>query len=69
MIKTPINEAEVKAIAKQLLLDTDYTQLADVQISNKEAFEIYRKYLRIQYANPTPFIDFLNPPEPQWVQE
>jgi hypothetical protein len=58
-----------KAIAKQLLLDTDYTQLADVKISNKEAFDMYRKYLRNRYANPMPFIDFINPPEPQWVQE
>lgn len=66
-MKTPINETEVKAMAKQLLADTDYTQLPDVQISNKKEFADYRQYLRRCYDNPVSFISFIEPPKTQWV--
>jgi hypothetical protein len=67
MIPIPNNDQEVKALAKQLLSDTDYTQLPDVQISNKAEFASYRKYLRACYDSPMPLTPFIEPPKTQWI--
>lgn len=67
MLPIPINAEEVKALAKRLLSETDYTQLPDVEISNKKEFADYRQYLRHAYDNPLPFIPFIEPPKTQWI--
>lgn len=43
---------EVKAHAKKLLEETDYTVLPDVNLTNKNDFVIYRNLIRLIYLNP-----------------
>lgn len=43
-----------KATASRLLYDTDYTQLPDVNLANKDEFSVYRALLRQIATNPTP---------------
>ena len=69
MVPVPTTEDQVKIFAKQLLQETDYTQLLDVNISNKEEFARYRQYLRNYYDNPFPILPFMAPPEPKWLTE
>jgi hypothetical protein len=69
MIPVPTTEDQVKIIAKQLLSETDYTQLPDVNISNKQQFAAYRQYLRNYYDNPFPILPFTEPPKTQWIEE
>lgn len=58
---------QVKNIAKQLLLATDWSQLPDVQLQNLQDFVTYRSVLRAIVINP-----IINPtwpilPEPIWI--
>jgi hypothetical protein len=39
--------------AKQLLADSDWTQLSDVNLANKNDWDVYRQALRIIATNPT----------------
>jgi len=43
---------EVKAHAKKLLEETDYTVLPDVNLTNKNEFVDYRNLIRILYTSP-----------------
>lgn len=52
--------------AKNLLLESDWTQLADVNIVNKAAWNNYRAALRNIATNPTPNAVFPSKPEVIW---
>jgi hypothetical protein len=58
-----------KAEAKQRLVDTDWSQQADVrsQISNAAAFDIYRASVRELYLNPVAEPVWPERPEAQWA--
>lgn len=48
----PPTAQENKNMASRLLFETDYTQLSDVNLINKEEFTSYRSILREIIANP-----------------
>ena len=52
------NIEEVKAYAKQLLEKTDYTVLADVNLTNKQEFITYRNTVRISIFYPSINVQF-----------
>lgn len=56
-IKQQITWEQIKKERNSLLLDSDWTQLSDVNLSNKEEWKIYRQKLRDISK------DFLNPEE------
>lgn len=64
---TDAYDVYIKNQIKQQLIDTDYTQLADVKLSNKAAFDFYRQMLREAYKDPSKFNLVPNPPEPIWA--
>lgn len=64
-----MSSEQIKVQVKQLLADTDYSQLQDVQISNKTEFENYRSLLRAIYKRPSGIQEVPPPPEPQWISE
>jgi hypothetical protein len=56
-----------KAKAKTILMDTDWTQAADVTISNKQEFVAYRAKIRAIALNPTDGnLDWGTEPTPSW---
>lgn len=63
-------EAACKAEAKQRLVDTDWSQQADVrsQITNAAAFDIYRAAVRELYLNPVAAPQWPERPEADWSQ-
>ena len=52
--------------AKKLLSDTDYSQLADVNLVNKNEFTEYRSLVRAIANNPVPNPVFPVAPTPIW---
>ena len=63
-------EAACKAEAKQRLVDTDWSQQADVrtQIENAAAFDTYRAAVRELYLNPVAAPVWPDRPEAVWSQ-
>lgn len=56
-------------IAKQKLIDSDWSQLPDVKISNVEEFSTYRQWLRDFISSPQEGnIDWPLEPEPVWIK-
>lgn len=55
-----------KNTAKQLLAATDWTQLADVSLVNKQEFQAYRDQLRQIAINPQTIIVWPQLPANQW---
>lgn len=69
MINTFNDLGQFKTAIKEMLAQTDYTQLPDVNISNKSDFAFYRESLRTLYDNNV-FLNVMpSPPEPIWVSE
>lgn len=60
--------AAVQAQAKQLLEQTDWSQVADVAavLTNKAAFDTYRAELRAIYLNPVAQPTWPQRPEAEW---
>jgi hypothetical protein len=59
---------EIKNVIKQALADTDWTQLPDVRLSNKDQFVNYRSMLRL-FLNVAPPAGYIPvPPEPIWIE-
>ena len=56
-----------KSKAKQLLQETDWSQLSDVAISNKAAFDAYRSAVREIYSNPVAEPVWPERPEADWL--
>lgn len=56
-----------KAKAKQLLQETDWSQLPDVLIDNKDAFDAYRSAVRAIYFNPVTEPVWPERPEAAWL--
>lgn len=59
-------KASNKARAEQLLKDTDWTQVPDVPLVNKQAFTDYRAVIRAIALNPTVEAVFPELPQEQW---
>jgi len=57
---------QVKAYAKQLLEDTDYSVLSDVNLLNKNEFISYRSIVRMYLFNPVINAQFPDQPNPIW---
>jgi hypothetical protein len=57
---------ENKAKAEKLLTETDWTQIADVQLLNKQEFADYRAVVRAIALNPTAEAIFPELPVEQW---
>ena len=57
---------EVKAKAKELLEQTDYAVLSDVNITNKDEFISFRSNVRIAYLYPNYSFIFQDVPTPIW---
>lgn len=56
-----------KSRAKKLLQETDWSQLSDVAISNKAAFDAYRSAVRAIYLNPVTEPVWPERPEAYWL--
>lgn len=56
-----------KAKAKRLLQETDWSQLGDVLIDNKAAFDAYRAAVRSIYFNPITEPVWPERPEAAWL--
>lgn len=56
-----------KVKAKQLLQETDWSQLGDVLIENKAAFDAYRSAVRAIYFNPVTEPVWPERPEATWL--
>jgi hypothetical protein len=61
-----IDADNCKIHAKMRLLDTDWTQLSDVSIKNKDEFNLYRTIIRQFYLNPVENPFFPERPNPIW---
>lgn len=58
---------QTKNAIKQKLADTDWTQLPDVALDNKDAFINYRSMLRVFLTDaPAGYVPS-DPPEPVWT--
>ena len=57
---------EVKAKAKELLEQTDYAVLSDVNIINKDEFIFFRSNVRMVYLYPNYSYSFQDVPTPIW---
>jgi hypothetical protein len=57
--------ANNEAKAKELLADSDWSQLPDVNLANQSDWDVYRQALRVIATNPT--VDPVWPTEPQVV--
>ena len=68
-IKPPDIES-VKKLAQAELLRTDWTQLPDVNLVNKQEFAIYREWCRNMFFNPIdpndPAFVLMDSPNPVW---
>ena len=56
----------VKAKAKELLEQTDYAVLSDVNITNKNEFISFRENVRVAYLHPNYSHTFEDVPTPIW---
>jgi len=56
----------VKAKAKELLEQTDYAVLSDVNITNKDEFISFRSNVRMVHLNPNYSWNFQDVPTPIW---
>lgn len=64
----PPTAEENKETASRLLYETDYTQLPDVNIANKDEFAAYRAVVREIATNPTAgFIEWPVKPQTVWT--
>ena len=61
-----IGTDNVKAKAKELLEQTDYAVLSDVNIINKDEFISFRSNVRIAYLYPNYSYNFQDVPTPIW---
>lgn len=61
-----IGTDNVKAKAKELLEQTDYAVLSDVNITNKDEFISFRSNVRIAYLYPNNSFTFQDVPTPIW---
>jgi len=61
-----IGTDNVKAKAKELLEQTDYAVLSDVNITNKNEFISFRENVRVAYLNPNYSWNFQDVPTPIW---
>ncbi|WP_408591209.1 hypothetical protein [Novosphingobium sp.] len=59
-------KAVCKAAARKLLVDTDYTQVADVDLKNQAAFTAYRASVRQLLINPVADPVWPELPVPIW---
>lgn len=57
---------EVKAYAKQLLEETDYSALDDINLENKKEFIQYRNTVRYYFFNPSLNVQFPQEPVAIW---
>jgi len=60
---------EVKAYAKKLLEETDYSVLPDISLTNKDDFVQYRNIVRGFYFYPTIGANFPEVPKPIWGEK
>lgn len=60
--------AYCKALARDILRSTDYTQYADVALylTNKSQFDVYRAAVRGYFLNPVADPTWPTPPTPAW---
>ena len=65
--KEDAKKAENKARAMSLLTATDWTQIPDVALLNKDEFTAYRAALRAIALNPEVTVEFPELPVEQWV--
>jgi hypothetical protein len=63
------NKQNCKSKAKQLISNTDWSVLPDVNITNKSEFESYRNILRNYIINPIENPEFPIEPQPIWSVE
>lgn len=61
-----IGTDNVKAKAKELLEQTDYAVLPDVNITNKDEFILFRANVRVAYLHPNQSYNFQDVPTPIW---
>lgn len=61
-----IGTDNVKAKAKELLEQTDYAVLPDVNITNKDEFILFRANVRVVYLYPNQSYNFQDVPTPIW---
>lgn len=59
-------KAQCAATAKQLLSQTDFSQLADVDLANKAEFDTYRATIRNLAINPVTNPVWPNQPKAVW---
>lgn len=59
-------KAYCKAVARQRLIDTDYTQIADVDLKNRDAFKAYRAIVRQLLTAPVVDPAWPDVPVPIW---
>lgn len=64
-INDPIN---LKAYAKEMLQQTDWVALSDVDFVNKDEFLAFRSTMRFMYLNPITPCGVPDMPEPVWVE-
>lgn len=66
-LKSEFLKSNCKNQAKNLIAQSDWSVLSDVNISNKSEFETYRAILRNYILNPVENPDFPVEPEPIWT--
>ena len=65
----PPTAEQNKETASRLLAETDYTQLPDVNITNKDEFAAYRAVIRDYVLNPVEGeIEWPTEPDPAWAE-
>ena len=68
-VQSIIKKQNCKTKAKQLISNTDWSVLPDVNITNKSEFESYRNILRNYIINPIENPEFPIEPQPIWSIE
>ena len=68
-VQSIIAKNNCKSKAKQLISNTDWSVLPDVNITNKSEFESYRNILRNYIINPIENPEFPIEPQPIWSVE
>jgi hypothetical protein len=69
IVNKELNIQDCKNKAKQLISNTDWSVLPDVNITNKSEFESYRNILRNYIINPIENPEFPIEPQPIWSVE
>ena len=62
----PKQDCKTKAKAKELIANSDWSVLPDVNLQNKSEFESYRNILRNYIINPIENAEFPIEPQPIW---